>query len=113
MGGASGHVHTVCIYDSYKRKTILPWTIYQEDDERTTVKELYNYLANRPNSEDLAGHSVDEIRVGSSKDSLDIVGDSSKYYNYSSYIFVAVAIAIAEPFQITGLKTRLLNSLAS
>ena len=52
-------------------------------DERTTVKELYNNLASRPNSEDLAGHSVDEIsvdeiRVGSCKDSLDIVGDSSK-----------------------------------
>ncbi len=72
---------SVSVYDSYKIKTILPWTIYQEDDERTTVKELYNNLGSRPNSEDLAGHSVDEIRVGSSKDSLDIVhvGDSSKY----------------------------------
>ena len=63
---------SVSVYDSVGRKTILPWTIYQEDDERTTVKELYNNLASRPNSEDLAGHSVDEIsvdeiRVGSCK----------------------------------------------
>ena len=50
---------SVSVYDSVGRKTILPWTIYQEDDETTTVKELYNNLASRPNSGDLAGHSVD------------------------------------------------------
>ena len=67
---------SVSVYDSVGRKTILQILgLY--------VKELYNNLASRPNSEDLAGHSVDEIsvdeiRVGSCKDSLDIVGDSSK-----------------------------------
>ncbi len=64
-----GIVNSVSVYDCYKR---LPWTIYQEDDERTTVKELYNNLASIPNSEDLAGHSVDGKFQR-------FPGDSSKY----------------------------------
>ena len=55
-----GTIVSVGVYDSGRS---LPWTVYQE-----MSKELYNNLAGRPNSEDLEGHSVDEICVGSCKD---------------------------------------------
>ena len=59
---------SVSVFDSTEKKTMVSWTIYQEDDG----------LSTRRNIEDLVGYSVDEVRVGSGKESLDLVGDSSK-----------------------------------
>lgn len=75
---------SVSVFDSCKHTTILPWTIFQEEDERETIGRLYGNVATK--KPELAGYSVTEIRVGSSKDSLDIVGDSGK--QYSSYVLI-------------------------
>ena len=76
----------ICIFDSSWSRTIFLWTIFQEDDDWSTVKELYRRIVVKVSqqlaSEDqnhFDGHHLDKVRIGNTKDSLDVVGDTGMY----------------------------------
>ena len=59
------------VYDTCCHCTVVPWTIHQLEDERVSLKQLYHRM--RP--ERAMNHEIQEVRVGSSKDSLDPVSN--------------------------------------
>lgn len=71
------------IFDSSCSKTLLPWTIYTPgDDDRMTVQTFYGMVVSKQSTEvqeHLKDHILEEVRVGHTKNELDIVGNSGRY----------------------------------
>jgi len=60
----------VRVYNSSASRTVVPWTIYHVEDERLTLKSLYELV-----TKDIDAEAVVEIeaRVGKAKEHLDAV----------------------------------------
>ena len=72
----------VCVYDSSCSRQLVQWTVFSIDDERMTLGSLFDMVTSRsePSIRDhLDNHHLEESRVGSTKDVLDRVGDTSVY----------------------------------
>ena len=67
------------IFDSLCSKTLLPWTIYMPEDDRITVQGYYEMVVSKQPADvqdHLSDHILDEVRVGSTKNELDKVGNT-------------------------------------
>lgn len=76
------HFYVIC------SRTLLPWTIFQEQDGRTTVKELYDRVTTASEQtlvrEHIFRHHVQEVRIGHSTKSLDILGNTGMYLSFKN-----------------------------
>ena len=68
----------VSIFDSTCLKTLVPWTVHCLDDERLTLSGCYELLIRRSDETIQEDHRLEEARVGSTKETLDIVNDTGK-----------------------------------
>ena len=71
------------IFYSSCSKTLLPWTIDSpSEDDRMTVRSYYEKVVSKQPAdiqEHLIDHVLEEVRVGHTKNELDVVGNTGIY----------------------------------
>ena len=70
---------SLSIFDSSCSKTLLPWTIDIPEDDRMTIQRYYEMMVSKQPAnvqEHLNDHSLEEVRVGNTKNELDKVGNT-------------------------------------
>ena len=66
-------VVNVCVYHSTKLRTVVPWTIFDLQDERWTLTDLYQFVIKDVINDVEEVETRVEARIGKSKESLDPV----------------------------------------
>ena len=73
---------SVCVLDTSCSRLLVSWTVYSLQDERMTLGDLFEMVVARsePSVQEHIDqyHHLDESRVGSTKEELDLVGDTRK-----------------------------------
>ena len=67
------------IFDTTCSKVLLPWTVHCLDDDRVTLSGCFETVLERSStaiSEHIVDHKLEEVRVGMTKDALDLVSDT-------------------------------------